>query len=57
MANSPSSRPAAGGVLIAIGAILGAAIGLARGESTAGFLIGTALGIGGAIAVWLRARA
>ena len=57
MANSPSSRPAAGGVLIAIGAILGAAIGLARGESTAGFLIGTALGIAGAIAVWLRGRA
>ena len=57
MMNRSSRNPAAGGFLIAIGAILGAAIGLARGESTAGFLIGTALGIGGAIAVWLRARA
>ena len=38
MANSPSSRPAAGGVLIAIGAILGAAIGLARASAQHDFV-------------------
>lgn len=55
MAKTPP--PAAGGVLIALGAIGGAAAGFAIGEATPGFLIGTATGIALAIAIWLRRRA
>ncbi|HVF95100.1 MAG TPA: hypothetical protein VM900_12375 [Sphingomonas sp.] len=47
---------AAGGVLIALGALGGAAIGVANGEATAGFLIGTATGIALSLAIWLRSR-
>jgi hypothetical protein len=50
-------RPnAAGGALIALGMIGGAAIGFAVGQATPGFLIGTALGVVVAILVWLRDR-
>ncbi len=50
-------RPnAAGGVLIALGMIGGAAIGFAIGQATPGFLIGTAVGIAAAVLVWLRDR-
>ena len=50
-------RPnAAGGALIALGMIGGAAIGFAVGQATPGFLIGTAVGVGVAIIVWLRDR-
>lgn len=48
--------PAAGGVLIALGAIIGAAIGFILGEATPGFLIGTASGIAAAGLIWLRDR-
>jgi hypothetical protein len=50
-------RPnAAGGALIALGMIGGAAVGFAVGQATPGFMIGTALGIAVAILVWLRDR-
>lgn len=52
---SPSS-PAAGGALIALGALGGAAIGFATGEATPGFLIGIALGIAASLLIWLRGR-
>jgi len=51
--NSPSRSPAAGGALIAFGAMGGAAVGFVLGEATPGFLIGTAIGIGLAVAIWL----
>jgi hypothetical protein len=54
MAKTPP--PAAGGVLIALGAMGGAAIGFAIGQATPGFLIGTATGIALALAIWLRDR-
>ena len=52
--SSPPS--AAGGVLVALGSILGAAVGFAIGEATAGFLIGLGLGATGALLVWWRDR-
>ena len=52
-APSPSS---AGGALIALGALGGAAVGFLFGEATPGFLIGTALGIAASVAIWLRGR-
>lgn len=53
MAKNSSRSPAAGGVLIAIGAIGGAIVGMFLGEPSKGFLIGTGAGIGMAIAIWL----
>lgn len=52
MASSPPS--AAGGVLVATGALVGAAVGFSIGEATPGFLIGLALGIVAALLVWWR---
>lgn len=50
-------RPhAAGGVLVAFGALAGAATGFAFGQATAGFLIGFAAGSLAAIAIWWRDR-
>ncbi|WP_222873287.1 hypothetical protein [Hankyongella ginsenosidimutans] len=43
-----------GGVFIAIGAIGGAAVGVAFGQSTIGILTGVALGIGAAILIGIR---
>ncbi len=54
-----SSRPpasAAGGPLIALGALLGAAVGFAFGQATPGFLIGLGLGTAAALLFWLRHR-
>ncbi len=51
--NRPS---AAGGFLIALGILGGAGIGFAIGQATPGLLIGTAIGTGAAILVWLRDR-
>lgn len=48
--------PAAGGALIALGAIVGAAIGFLVGEATPGMLIGTAAGIAIALLIWWRGR-
>ncbi len=52
----PSRSPAAGGALIAIAILVGTALGLTRGEPSLGFLIGLALGVALAVAIWLRGR-
>jgi hypothetical protein len=54
--NPTPRNTSAGGVLIAIGAIGGAAIGLLHGQPTIALLIGLGLGIVAAIAIWLRDR-
>ena len=55
--NPADPRPnAAGGALVALGMIGGAAIGFAIGQATPGFLIGTAVGVAAAVLVWLRDR-
>lgn len=51
-----SKSPAAGGVLIAIGAIGGAVAGLFLGEPSKGLLLGLGAGAGMAIAIWLIDR-
>jgi len=51
-----SPPPAAGGALIALGAIVGAVIGFALGEATPGFLIGLGAGAGAALVIWMRQR-
>ena len=48
--------PPAGGSLIALGAIAGAAIGFAIGQATPGFLTGVGLGVAAALAIWWRGR-
>lgn len=53
---SPSS-PAAGGALIALGALGGAAVGFTLGQATPGFLVGIGLGIAASLLIWLRGRA
>lgn len=47
-----SSSPSAGGALIALGALGGAAIGFLIGEATPGFLIGLTLGVAASLAIW-----
>jgi len=54
MAASPP--PAAGGALIALGALGGAAIGFLLGQATPGFLVGTAAGVAAALLIWWRGR-
>lgn len=54
MATAPSSQ--AGGVLIALGAMIGAGVGFAVGQATPGFLTGTGLGIAAALLIWWRGR-
>ena len=53
MARKSSKAPAAGGILIALGSIIGAVVGLYAGEPTKGLLIGFGAGAGMAIAIWL----
>ncbi|WP_375426832.1 hypothetical protein [uncultured Sphingomonas sp.] len=54
----PRSRPsAAGGVLVAIGTILGAVIGVSLQQPTLGIIIGVAIGAALAVVIWLRDRA
>ncbi len=55
MSSRPPS-PAAGGPLIAIGALVGVAIGFAIGQATPGFLIGLGVGIAAATLLWWRNR-
>lgn len=51
------SRPsAAGGVLIALGALIGFVVGYIVREPSAGLVIGVATGAALAIAIWLRDR-
>jgi len=54
MASSPS--PPAGGALIALGALAGAAVGFAYGEATPGFLAGLGLGVVASLLIWWRGR-
>ena len=51
-----SSSPPAGGALIALGALGGAAIGFFLGQATPGFLIGLALGVVASLLIWYRGR-
>jgi hypothetical protein len=54
---SPTPSPNAGGFLIAGATILGAILGVVFGQPTIGTLVGAALGVAGALIVWLRDRA
>lgn len=45
--------PAAGGALIALGAVAGALVGLFLGSATQGFLVGLGAGVAISIAMWL----
>lgn len=56
MPTAPRPPAAAGGVLIAGGPIVGAVVGALFGEATPGALIGLALGVGAALAIWWRDR-
>ncbi|WP_242095508.1 MULTISPECIES: hypothetical protein [unclassified Sphingomonas] len=51
-----SRPPAAGGALIALGALGGAAIGFLFGQATPGVLIGIAAGVVLALLIWWRGR-
>lgn len=53
----PRRAPAAGGVLIAAGAIIGTFAGAVRGQPSLGFLGGLTIGVLLAIAIWLGDRA
>ncbi len=52
----PSRNPTAGGMLIALGALLGAAAGVYAGQPTLGFLTGIGLGVVLALVIWLKDR-
>ena len=57
MASRPPSRtPLAGGSLIALGAMGGAAVGFAVGEATPGFLVGAGGGVAVSVLIWLIDR-
>ena len=45
--------PTSGGIFIALGVIVGAVIGIAKGQPSMGVLAGTALGIAAAVIWWL----
>ena len=51
-----SPSPPAGGFLIALGAVLGAIIGLVEDQPSLGLLIGLAAGGVAALAIWWRSR-
>ena len=55
-ARMPSPSPVAGGFPIAIGALIGTAVGVALRQPTIGFLGGLGLGCAIALVVWLRDR-
>ena len=55
--NRPAKRAAnAGGFLLAVSVIVGTAIGVAKSQPSLGFLVGLAIGVTLAIALWLRDR-
>jgi hypothetical protein len=52
-----SSSPSGGGVLIALGAMIGAGVGVAVSQPTLGFLTGLGIGVVLALVIWWRGRA
>jgi CBS-domain-containing membrane protein len=48
--------PAAGGILLVGGVLIGAIIGITIGEASLGAVIGLAAGTAAALAIWLRDR-
>lgn len=51
-----SSGPAAGGAILALAILAGSIVGLIVHASTIGFLVGLAVGVAAAVAIWLRDR-
>lgn len=54
--NRSRRNPAAGGLLLLIGFLGGAAVGIARGEPSLGVLAGVGIGAALALALWLFDR-
>ncbi len=54
MAQGSSNFPQGGGFLIAAGVLVGAVGGIIAGESSAGFVVGLAVGIAAALLLWRR---
>jgi uncharacterized membrane protein len=52
----PRKTPLAGGLLIAIGAIGGAVIGMVRGQPTIGLLVGVGIAAVLSVVLWLVSR-
>ncbi len=50
------NEPMAGGVFVALGAIIGVGIGHYQGQTSAGLLTGVAIGALIAVLVWRRTR-
>lgn len=50
------NQPMAGGVFVALGAIIGVSVGHYQGQTSAGLLIGVAVGALVAVLVWRRTR-
>lgn len=55
--SKPSSPSAAGGALIALGAVGGATAGYLLREPTIGLLAGLALGVAASLLIWWRGSA
>ena len=51
-----SRTPVSGGFLLALSLVVGVAIGAAKGQPTAGFFAGLAIGIALVVLVWLADR-
>jgi uncharacterized protein YqgC (DUF456 family) len=51
-----TSSPPAGGVFVALGAIVGAVIGLIYDQPSLGLVIGLAVGAAMALMIWWRSR-
>lgn len=56
MDHPPTRTPMAGGALIALGAIGGAAVGFLVGEATPGFLLGAGGGVVLSLLIWVFDR-
>lgn len=52
----PRKTPLAGGLLIALGAMGGAVIGLFRGQPTIGLLVGVGIAAALSVLLWLVSR-
>lgn len=54
---TPSSRtPMAGGFLLSITILVGAIVGVAKGQPSLGVVVGAAIGVALAVLIWLRDR-